>query len=346
MEFTLEQIARLVDGIVIGNPQEKVYTIAKIQEGHRGAICFLANPKYEPYLYQTKATAVIVNKDFQPQRPVSTNLIAVEDAYTALSKILEEYQKIIFRPKLGVEEPSFIHHSAQVGENCYIGAFAYIGENVQIGKGVKIYPHVYIGDSCIIGDNTVIYAGVKIYQGCKIGKNCVLHSGVVIGSDGFGFAPQPDGSYKPVPQIGGVIIEDDVSIGANTTVDRATLGNTILKKGVKLDNLIMIAHNVEVGEHTVIASQTGVSGSTKIGAYCVIGGQVGFAGHITVADKTSIAGKSGVMGDINESGQQLMGVPVMPLKEHLRALAVFKRLSEVWKRLERLEKKLFSSGID
>jgi len=345
MEFTLQQIAHLIGGEVVGNPAEKVYTIAKIQEGHQGAICFLSNPKYEPYLYQTRASAVIISKNFVPQKEVPTNLIVVEDAYTALSRLLEVYQKFTERPKVGIEQPSFIHPSAKLGQGVYVGAFAYIGENAKVGNHVKIYPQTYIGDGVTIDDHTVVYAGVKIYQGCQIGKNCTLHSGVIVGADGFGFAPQPDGTYKNVPQVGYVVLEDDVNIGANTTIDRATLGATRLKKGVKLDNLVMIAHNVEIGENTVMASQTGVSGSTKVGAGCVVGGQVGFAGHITVADRTSIAGKSGVMGDITESGQQLMGVPVMPLKEHLRVLAVFRKLSEVWKRLEKLERHINKNEI-
>ena len=293
MEFTAQQIAELLQGTVEGDANVKVSRLAKIEEGEPGSLTFLANPAYTPYIYTTQASIVITNADFQPEQPVSATTMRVEEAYASFAKLLEVYNTIR-RNKSGIEEMSFIDPSATVGEGLYAGAFAYIGKDVKIGNRVKLYPNSYIGDNCVIGDDTTIFAGVKIYSDCIIGKNVTIHSGVIIGGDGFGFQPNSENNYQKVAQIGNVIIEDHVEIGANSTIDRATLGSTIIRKGVKLDNLIQIAHNVEIGENTVIAAQTGVAGSTKIGRNCMIGGQVGIVGHIQIADGVKIAAQSGI----------------------------------------------------
>lgn len=340
MEFTIQQIATMIGGKVEGNGNARVSMLAKIQEAGAGQIAFLANPKYEPFLYTTQASAVIVNHSLELKKPVTCTLIRVEDAYSAFTRLLEEYGRLTTHAKNGVEEPSYIGAETKTGKNLYRGAFSYIGNKVQIGDHVKIHPQAYIGDGCIIGDETIIHAGVKIYSGNHIGSRCEIHSGSVIGSDGFGFAPQADGTYKKIPQLGKVKIEDDVTIGANTVIDCATMiGDwTVIRKGVKLDNLIQIAHNVDVGSDTVIAAQTGISGSTIVGEQCMIGGQVGIAGHLTIAPKTGIAGQSGVTKSIKEEGTKLMGPLAFEIGDFFKSYAVFKKLPEWVERLRKIEK--------
>ncbi|NEM98615.1 UDP-3-O-(3-hydroxymyristoyl)glucosamine N-acyltransferase [Pontibacter burrus] len=336
MEFTVQQIADLLQGRVEGDNLAKVSTLAKIEEAQSGALSFLANPKYEPYLYSTGASAVIVSESLELKKPVSAALIRVSDPYSSFSTLLHHYQAALLASKTGVEEPAFIGSNSTIGENHYRGAFSYIGNNCKIGENVRLFPQVYLGDNVTIGDNTTIFAGAKLYPNTVVGSNCTIHAGVVLGSDGFGFAPQPDGSYKMVPQIGNVVLEDDVSIGANTTIDCATMGSTIIRKGTKIDNLVQIAHNVEIGQHTVIAAQTGISGSAKIGNQCVIAGQVGIVGHITIADKTTIGAQSGVGKTIKKSGTIIQGSPAFDYKQNLRALAVFRKLPELQRELEAL----------
>ena len=333
MEFTAQQIADLLQGKVEGDPSVKVNRLAKIEEGEPGSLTFLANPKYEEYIYSTKASLVIVSESFVPENPIHTNIIRVKDAYKSFALLLDTYNKIS-QNRVGKEEPHTIAASARIGENPYIGAFVYIGENSIIGNNVKLYPGVYIGDNVTIGDDTMIFPGVKVYSECKIGKDCRIHSGVVIGGDGFGFAPQADGTFTTIPQLGNVVLEDGVSVGANTTIDRATMGSTLIKKGVKIDNLVQIAHNVEVGANTAIAAQTGVSGSTKIGQNCLIGGQVGVAGHITIADKTIVTAQSGVTKTVRKEGQILGGTPASPNSEYLKRNALLRQLPDLLKRLE------------
>jgi len=340
MQFTVQQVAQILGGEIEGDAQALISNLGKIQEAKSGDIAFLANPKYENFIYTTQATAVIVSKDFQPKQHVSATLIRVTDAYSAFSKLLETYEKMILSDKKGKENPCFIHETATLGEETYIGAFAYIGEKAKIGDKVKIYPNVYIAENVSIGENTIIYAGVKIYKNCIIGSNCIIHAGTVIGSDGFGFAPQADGTYQTIPQIGNVIIEDNVSIGANTTIDRATMGSTIIKKGVKIDNLVQIAHNVIVGENTVIAAQAGIAGSTEIGSNCMLGGQVGVAGHIKIANKTIIGAQSGLGSNVEEEGLQLQGSPAFGVKDFYKTYAVFKKLPELYRQINDLERKL------
>jgi len=342
MEFTSRQIAELLGGRVEGDESTKVNRLAKIEEATEGAISFLSNPKYEHYLYSTGASAVLVNNSFSPKEPVSTTLIYVEDAYASLSFLLEEYNRMKTYSKIGLENPHFLSENATLGANCYVGAFAYIGSNCKIGDNVKIYPHVYIGDNVSIGSNSILYSGAKVYADCQIGAHCTLHSGAVIGSDGFGYAPLSDGTFKTIPQIGNVILEDHVSIGSNTTVDCATMGSTVIHSGVKLDNLIQIGHNVEIGKNTVVAAQTGISGSTKLGENCMIGGQVGIVGHITLADRTSIGAQSGVGGSIKVSGKAFSGSPAFDYKTNLKSFAVYKKLPQLMKRIEELEEKIIS----
>jgi UDP-3-O-[3-hydroxymyristoyl] glucosamine N-acyltransferase len=340
MQFSAGQIAALVQGEVVGDVNVLISNVAKIEEGSEGCISFLANPKYEPYVYTTKSSVVMVSTSFEPKQTVPATMIRVKDPYTSFTLLLEEYQRLTSLKKSGVEEPSFISKTAQVGENSYRGAFSYVGENCKIGVNVKIYPQVYIGDNVEIGDNTILYAGVKIYQGCKIGKYCTIASGTVIGSDGFGFAPQADGTYKNIPQLGIVIIEDHVDVGANTTIDRATMGATIIRKGVKLDNLIQIAHNVEIGENTVMASQSGISGSTKIGSNCIIAGQVGVVGHIKIANRTSVGAQSGISKGVSQEGTALFGSPAIDYNNQLKSIIVYRKLPEMLKRIEEMEKQL------
>lgn len=339
MEFTIEQVALLLNGKVEGDGSEKVIRLDKIQEGKPGGISFLANEKYEAYIYKTEASAVIVSENFKAKKAISTNLIRVKDAYTGFTQILEAYAQFTKYNKSGIEEPAFMHHSSTIGSDFYRGAFSYIGKNCAIGNNVKIYPNVSIGDNVKIGDNCIIQSGVKIGPDCIIGSNCEFHSGVVIGSDGFGFAPQTDGTYKTIPQIGNVIIEDNVNIGANTTIDRATMGSTIIRKGVKLDNLVQIAHNVIIGENTVIAAQVGISGSTEIGKNCIIAGKSGIVGHIKIADNTTIGGNTGVSKSITEPGQTLFGYVGFEMKSFLKSYAIFRNLPLLQDRLIELEKK-------
>lgn len=338
MQFTAVQIATLVTGTVEGNPEAKVSKVSKIEEASEGSLSFVANPKYEEFLYSSKASVIIVNESLKLTAPITATLIRVKDAYMAFAFLLEKYNEIISNTgKKGIESPSFVSPSAVIGKDVYVGAFAYIGENVVVGDNVKIYPGCYIGDNAIIQEGTVLFSGVKVYNDCKIGCRVVLHSGCVVGGDGFGFAPLKDGSYKKVPQIGNVIIEDDVEVGANTTIDRATMGSTYIRKGVKLDNLIQIAHNVEIGENTVIAAQTGVSGSTKIGMNCIIGGQVGIVGHIHIADGTRINAQSGLSKTVSEANQALNGSPAFDYKSSLKSQAIFRNLPELNQRIQKLE---------
>ncbi|MCU0370050.1 MAG: UDP-3-O-(3-hydroxymyristoyl)glucosamine N-acyltransferase [Bacteroidales bacterium] len=338
MEFSASQIAAVIEGKIEGNPDVKISQLSKIEEGEPGTLSFLANPKYTQYIYTTKASIVIVNKDFTPDQPVSPTLIRVDDAYTAFARLLELYNNIK-NEKSGVSSLAFVAKSAVIGSNVYIGEFAYIGDNTTVGDNTRIFPHVFLGDNVKIGHDCTLYAGVIIYSENKIGNECTIHGGVVIGADGFGFAPQQDKNYKKVAQIGNVVIEDNVEIGSNTTIDRATLGSTIIRRGAKLDNLIQIAHNVEIGENTVIAAQTGISGSTKIGRNCMIAGQVGFVGHLSIGDDVKIGAQSGVSGNLKD-GSIFMGSPAIDISIHRRALVHFKNLPEIVKRLDQLESRL------
>ncbi len=339
MEFTLGQIAALLGGKAEGDENQKVNRLDKIQEGKPGGISFLANEKYEPYLYETESTAVIVSEDFKPTKGFKTTLIRVKDAYLGFTMLLEAYAQFTKTAHLGVEEPSFIHPSSRIGENHYRGAFSYIGKNCQIGKNVKIHPQAFIGDRVKIGDDTIIHSGAKICADTQIGNHCEIFPGAVIGADGFGFAPQPDGTYKAIPQIGNVILEDHVSIGSNTTVDCATMGSTLIKKGAKIDNQVQIAHNVVIGENTVIAAQSGISGSTEIGKNCVIAGKAGIVGHLKIADYTTIGANTGISKSIKKSGETLLGYMAMDMKDFLRSYALFKNLDQLEKRIKELEKK-------
>lgn len=342
MEFTIQQIAVMLGGEVKGDGTQRINRLAKIQDATRGQIAFLSNPKYEQYLYTTQASAVIVKKDFQPRKEFNTTLVMVDDPYSSFTVLLEEYHKVISFQKTGVEQPSFVGEHSVLGKGSYRGAFSYVGNGVKIGDNVKIYPHVFVGDDVVIGDDTILHPGVKVYAGTHIGNNCVLHSGAVIGSDGFGFAPQEDGSYKTIPQLGNVIVKDNVVIGANTVIDCATLmgDSTIIHQGVKLDNLIQIAHNVEIGKNTVIAAQAGISGSSKVGENSMIAGQVGIAGHLVIANNTSIGAQAGIAKSIKEEGQRMLGYPAFDIKEYFKSYAIFKRLPNLNDRLRDLEKKL------
>jgi UDP-3-O-[3-hydroxymyristoyl] glucosamine N-acyltransferase len=340
MEFTVAQIAQILNGRLEGEGNRKVNTLAKIQEADFNSISFLSNLKYENFIYSTGAAAVIVDETFVPKEKLNTTLIWVKNSYSAFSTLLEEYHKLNSLKKIGVEQPSFINDSTSIGKNHYRGAFSYIGEKCKIGDNVKIYPNVFIGDNVKIGNNTIIYAGVKICNDSIIGSYCTIQAGAVIGSDGFGFAPQEDGSYKTIPQIGNVILEDHVDIGANTTVDRATMGSTIIRKGVKIDNLVQVAHNVEIGKNTVMAAQTGIAGSTYIGENCVFAGQVGVVGHVKVADNTTIAAKAGLSKTIREEGKIFSGYPGMENKTYLKTHTIYKKLPELLKRIEELEEKV------
>jgi UDP-3-O-[3-hydroxymyristoyl] glucosamine N-acyltransferase len=338
MQFTAQQIALIVSGTIEGNPDTTVSSFGKIEEATAGQLSFLANPKYNDYLYTTKASLIIVSESLQLQKNITATLIRVKDAYTAFATLLTTYQNLKAQQKKGIETPSHIASTATLGTDVYIGAFAYVGEKVTIGNNTKIFPGVYIAENVRIGNNTTIHAGVKIYEDCVIGNDVIIHAGTVVGSDGFGFAPQPDGSYQKVPQIGNVIIEDQVEIGANTTIDRATMGSTIIKKGVKLDNLIQIAHNVEIGSQTVIAAQTGISGSTKLGQKIMIGGQAGIAGHLTIADGVKIAGGAGVTKNLEGEGKSYAGFPAEDAKHSLKTQVYTRQLPELEKRVKELEK--------
>ncbi len=335
MKFTAAQIAGILQGEVVGNPNAEVFKLAKIEEGTEGSLTFLANPKYNNYIYSTQATITIVNKTFEAEQEITTTLIRVEDAYQSFSQLLEYYNQVKLM-KSGIEQPSVISENVTYGPDLYLGSFCYVGKNVTIGKNVKIYPNSFIGDNVTIGDDCVFFAGVRIYSETVIGNNCIIHSGSIIGSDGFGFAPQENGSYRKIPQIGNVIIEDDVEIGACTTIDRATLGSTILRKGVKLDNHIQVAHNVEIGENTVIAAQTGIAGTTKIGKNCLIGGQVGFAGHLVIGDGVKIQAQSGI-GKNLEAGEVVQGTPAFNYGDFAKSFVIFRNLPKLAADLEALK---------
>jgi UDP-3-O-[3-hydroxymyristoyl] glucosamine N-acyltransferase len=336
MKFTARQIAEVIQGKVEGDPEVSIDNLSKIEEGQPGTLSFLANPKYTQHIYTTSASIVIVNKSFTPEQSVKCTLIRVDDAYSAFAQLLEVYNKIK-SDKKGTSSTAHIASSAKIGKDPYIGEFAYIGENARIGDNVKIYPQVYIGDNVKIGDNTVINPGVRVYSDTVIGSNCTFHSGVIIGSDGFGFAPQDDKNYKKVAQIGNVVIEDNVEVGSNTTIDRATLGSTIIRTGVKLDNLIQVAHNVEIGENTVIAAQTGISGSTKIGKNCMIAGQVGLIGHLVIGDDVKIGAQSGISTNLKD-GITVLGSPAFDISKYRKAYVIFRNLPNILKRIDELEK--------
>ncbi len=338
MQFTAAQIAMLIQGSIEGDPEAKVNSFGKIEEAKQGQLSFLANPKYEDFLYSSGASVVIINQSQELKQAVSATLIKVPDAYSAFAQLLTAYQEMKSKQLLGIQEPSFISASAKIGEGVFIGAFSYIGDNVEIGNNVKIHPQVFLGNDVKIGDNTILHPGVKIYHQCLIGKNVTIHAGTVIGSDGFGFAPQQDGTYKKIPQIGNVVVGDGVEIGSNCSIDRATIGSTVIHPGAKLDNLIQIAHNVEIGSFTVIAAQAGVSGSTKIGRNAMIGGQAGIVGHLSIADGARINAQSGVTKSIKEPNYAVSGSPAAEYGAMLRSQAVQRNLPELEKRIAELEK--------
>ncbi len=339
MKFTAEQIAVALNGVVEGDTNVEVSTLSKIEEGKPGSLSFLANPLYTKFIYTTDASIIIVNKDFKPEQPMKATLIRVENAYSAFTALLEMVQQSK-NNKTGISEKASIATSAKLGQNVYIGDFVVIGENTMIGDNTKIYANSCLGDSCKVGNNATLYYGVKVYDECVIGNNCTFHAGVTIGADGFGFAPQSAGDFKKIPQIGNVIIEDNVELGANTTIDRATLGSTIIRKGVKLDNLIQIAHNVEIGENTVIAAQSGIAGSTKIGKNCMFGGQVGIAGHLTIADGVKIQAQSGIGKNIKKPNSVWEGSPAFHLPDFLRSYVNFKNLDQITARIHNLERRM------
>lgn len=337
MEFKAKEIAALLSGVIDGDPEVVVNDVSKIEEGRPHTLAFLANPKYEHYLYTTQASIVLVNTDFQPSASVPCTLIRVASAYDAIAVLLRMYENM--RPKLiGVEQPSFVHESAEIGAEHYIGAFAYIGKKAKIGTNVKIYPQAYIGDGVVIGDDSVIYPGVKIYHGCRIGKGCIIHAGTVIGADGFGFAPSTEG-YNKVPQIGNVVLEDYVEIGANTCIDRATMGSTFIKQGVKLDNLIQIGHNAVVGENTVMAAQCGIAGTTKIGGNCMFGGQSGIAGHLTIGNGVKLAAQTGITNNLKDNAV-FMGSPALDVSLYKRAFVLFRKLPELSRQVQEMENEI------
>lgn len=338
MKFTAQQIAEILEGDLEGNPDIEVSKLSKIEEGTKGSLTFLSNPKYTPFIYSTKASVTIVNKSFIAENKIDTTLIKVDDAYGAFSKVLEYYNMVKFN-KIGIEQPSFVSKSAKYGNNIYFGAFSYLGNNVNIGNNVKIFPNSYIGDNVVIGDNTIVFSGAKIYSDTIIGKFCIINSGAIIGADGFGFAPNDTGGYNKVPQIGNVIIEDYVDIGATTTIDRATLGSTIIRTGVKLDNQIQIAHNVEIGKNTVIAAQTGIAGSAKIGENCQIGGQVGIVGHVVIGNNVKIQAQSGIGRNVKDN-EILQGSPALSYAHYNKSYVHFKNLPRIVKDINDLEKKI------
>ncbi|MEE4258865.1 MAG: UDP-3-O-(3-hydroxymyristoyl)glucosamine N-acyltransferase [Bacteroidales bacterium] len=338
MKFTAQQIAEALSGTVEGNPSVEVSSLSKIEEGKKGTLTFLANPKYTQYIYHTEASIVIVNEDFDPEKEITATLIRVKDAYSAFAQLLELYQQSKEK-KSGISKSAFIADSATIGKDVYIGEFVSIGDQAVIGDHAMIHAHTSIGNHCKIGNATKIFSGVSIYDECEVGNECTIHAGAIIGADGFGFAPQDDNVYNKIPQIGNVIIEDRVEIGANTTIDRATIGSTLIRKGAKIDNLIQIAHNVEIGENTVIAAQTGISGSTKIGKNCMIGGQVGIIGHLTIADGVKIAAQAGVGKSIIEENAIVEGSPAFNIRDYQRSYVHFRRLDTLVKRVNELERK-------
>ncbi|HBK28726.1 MAG TPA: UDP-3-O-(3-hydroxymyristoyl)glucosamine N-acyltransferase [Parabacteroides sp.] len=338
MEFSAIQIATFLNGTVEGNPDVKVSNFSKIEDGKPGTLTFLANAKYEHYIYQTKASIVLVNNDFAPAEQVPATMVRVENAYAALAMLLNLVEQHKQKKEAGIDSAAFIAKNATIGEGCYVGSFAYIGDNARLGKNCRIYPHAYIGDNVNIGDNCIVYPHVTVYEGCIIGNSCILHAGSVIGADGFGFAPEGE-TYKKIPQLGNVVIEDDVEIGANTTIDRAVMESTIIHKGAKLDNLIQIAHNVEVGENTVMAAQVGIAGSTKIGKHCMFGGQVGLAGHIKITDHVNFGAQSGVISDIKEP-TTVLGSPAIHAKSFMRSSAIFNHLPDMYRTMGQLQQEI------
>jgi UDP-3-O-[3-hydroxymyristoyl] glucosamine N-acyltransferase len=338
MQFKASQIAEIINGNIEGDAEATVSSFGKIEEAKKGQLAFLANPKYEEFLYSTNASIIIINEAQELKHPINATLIRVPDAYSAFALLLTAYQQTMTAQLAGIQQPVYISATAKLGENIFVGAFTYVGENVSLNRNVKLFPQVFLGDNVVIDEGAILYPGVKIYHDCKIGKNVTIHAGSVIGSDGFGFAPQPDGSFKKIPQIGNVVIEDNVEIGANTTIDRATMGSTIIKKGAKLDNLIQVAHNVEVGHHTVVAAQAGISGSTKIGDNVMIGGQAGLVGHLTVADGAKINAQSGVSKSIKTPNTAVTGSPAYEYTSALRSQAVSRNLPQLEKRVAELEK--------
>ena len=344
MKFTARQIAETIGGRVEGDPEVSVSRVVKIDEEGQGGLSFLANPKYESFIYTTGADVIIVSSDFKAEKEIKATLVRVDEPYLAFAALLEFYNKMKL-DKSGISEHAFIHETAKVGENVYIGEFTFIGKEVVLEDDVKVYPHTYIGDNAKLGEGTVVFAGARLYHDTIIGSKCTIHSGVIIGSDGFGFAPDENNTYVKVAQIGNVIIEDDVEIGSNTTIDRATIGSTIIRRGVKLDNLIQVAHNVEIGENTVIAAQTGISGSTKIGRNCMIGGQVGLAGHIKIGDNVKIQAQAGVPSDVKD-GEVIMGAPAINLRQYMKSYIHFRNLHKIVERIDKLEQKIDDTGSD
>ena len=337
MKFSAKQIAEFIQGTIVGDENATVHTFAKIEEGIPGAISFLSNPKYTSYIYDTQSSIVLVNKDFEPEREIKATLIKVDNAYESLAKLMTLYEQS--HPKrTGIDPLAYVAPTAKIGENVYLAPFACVGDHAEVGDNTELHPHATVGRNAKVGKNCILYTNSNVYHDCIVGDNCILHSGSVIGADGFGFAPTPNG-YDKIPQIGIAILEDDVEIGANTCVDRATMGATIIRKGVKLDNLIQVAHNVEIGSNTVIASQTGIAGSTKVGEWCMFGGQVGIAGHIKIGDKVNLGAQSGVPGSI-KSGQSLIGTPPIEMKNFFKSSAVFKKLPEMYMELNNLKKEL------
>jgi UDP-3-O-[3-hydroxymyristoyl] glucosamine N-acyltransferase len=341
MEFSAASIAAFLNGDIVGDPEIKVSTISKIEEGQPGALSFLANPKYEHYIYDTKSSIVLVNKSFNPSAEISATLIRVENAYEAFASLLRLVDQARPRKK-GIHPAAVIEASAKIGNDVFIGAFTYVGENCVVGDGCSLYPQVYVGDNTTLGNNCIINPGVKIYHDCVIGEGCIIHAGTVIGSDGFGFAPQSESEFMKIPQLGNVVLEDHVEIGANTAIDRATMGSTIIRRGVKLDNLIQIGHNVEIGENSVMAGQTGIAGSTKIGKNCMFGGQVGIAGHIKIANGTKIGAQGGILGDVKKENTIIIGSPAIEIKNFLKSSILFRKLPEIKDKIDYLEKDIES----
>ncbi len=337
MEFNALTIAGFLKGEIEGNPDTVVNTVAKIEEGHEGALSFLANPKYEHYIYTTKSSIVLVNKTFMPASKVNATLIRVDNAYEAFASLLTLVDKARPRKK-GIHPSAIIEGTATIGEDVYIGPFVYVGENCRVGDRTSLFPHVFIGDNTVIGENCTLNSGVKVYHDCRIGSGCTIHAGTVIGSDGFGFAPQSESEFMKIPQIGNVVIEENVEIGANVAIDRATMGSTVIRKGVKIDNLIQIGHNVEIGENTVMAGQTGIAGSTRIGRNCMFGGQVGIAGHLNIADGTKIGAQAGILGDIRTENTVILGSPAFDLKDFLRSAVIFKKLPDLKAKIDEMAK--------
>jgi UDP-3-O-[3-hydroxymyristoyl] glucosamine N-acyltransferase len=338
MQFTASQMASIINGTIEGDANAVVSSFGKIEEAQEGQLSFLANPKYEEYLYSTKASVIIINDKQQLRQPVNATLIRVADAYSAFATLLSAYQKMVTSQLTGIQEPVWIHPTANLAENIFIGAFTYIGQNVIVNNNVKLFPQVFLGDNVIVNEGSILYPGVKIYYDCIVGKNVIIHAGTIIGSDGFGFAPQPEGGFKKIPQIGNVVVEDDVEIGANATIDRATIGSTLIKKGAKLDNLIQVAHNVEIGYNTVVAAQAGISGSTKVGNNVMIGGQAGLVGHLSIADGAKINAQSGVSKSIKKIDTAVTGSPAFEYATALRSQAISRNLPQLEKRVAELEK--------